>query len=101
MTLCEPIFKFHIFSAHGFFPNNKQSLSKCILRYLTTGFCRNTRESIALKINVMSCAMCFLIDSLAMLPTIILKPLQDFRCAKMCTLNSVLDELIKMGLVLM
>lgn len=49
----------------------------------------------------MNCAMHFLIDSLAMLPTIILKPLQDFRWAKMCTLNSVLDDLIKKGLVLM
>lgn len=45
--------------------------------------------------------MSFLIDSLAMLPTIILKALQGFRGASVCTLNSVLDELIKEGSVLM
>lgn len=78
--------------------NNLQASAYYI--YLTADFCTSRRESIALKINVMNCVIHFLIDSLAMLPTSILKTLQDFRWAKMCTLNSVLDELIKKGLVL-
>lgn len=73
----------YVFLVHVFFSPIKSNLwaSACYI-YLTADFYRNAQESIALKINVMDCMMHFLIDSLAMLPTIILKPLHNVRWAK-------------------
>lgn len=65
------VFLVHIF----FFPPVTSNLwASAYYIYLTADFCRNAWESIVFKINVMDCMMLFLIDSLAMLPTIILKP---------------------------
>lgn len=89
MSLRELIFKLHIFSAHGFSLITHKLCTSAYCGYLTTNFCRNAKENIALKINVMNSVLCFLIDSLAVFPAIIPTLLQDYRWAKICALNVV------------
>lgn len=73
----------------GFFPLTHKLCAGAYCSYLITNFCRNARENIALKIDVMNSVMCFLIGSLAVFPAIVPTLLQDFRWAKMRALNKV------------